>query len=186
MAHAPHRPPPLSSSRLGRRRFRATRQNGTARSRFLTRPTAGGIIDLSAFNGQPDTLALAMLCALIGSSFWVNNASRLGLPVSTSHSIIGALVGVGLAFTGPSSVNWGNAKHGLGAVVLSWVVSPLVASVLGAALFLATKHFVLLAENPHARALALYPAYVTVTFAVVIFFMVLAGANRGASPTHAT
>ena len=117
-----------------------------------------------------------MLCALIGSSFWVNNASRLGLPVSTSHSIIGALVGVGLAFTGPSSVNWGDAKHGLGAVVLSWVVSPLVASVLGAALFLATKHFVLLAENPHARALALYPMYVTVTFGVVIFFVTLAGA----------
>ena len=117
-----------------------------------------------------------MLCALIGSSFWVNNASRLGLPVSTSHSIIGALVGVGLAFTGPSSVKWGDARHGLGAVVLSWIVSPLVASVLGAALFLATKHGVLLAADPHARALALYPAYVTVTFAVVIFFMVLAGA----------
>jgi phosphate/sulfate permease len=46
-----------------------------------------GILDIHAFDGQSDTLALAMLCALIGSSLWVNSATRLGMPVSTTHSI---------------------------------------------------------------------------------------------------
>lgn len=166
------------------------------------------------FDGQPDTLAvrvrrsvrvppslnapqLAMLCALVGSSLWVNNASRLGLPVSTSHSIVGATVGVGIAFRGPSCVLWGDARHGVASIVLSWVISPLMAALFGAALFLLTKHGVLKARDPHARrawcrrallwfrtnalpraVMLLYPAYMTVTFMIVILFMVIAGAPR--------
>jgi sodium-dependent phosphate transporter len=56
---------------------------------------------------------LGMMCALVGSSVWVNNATRLGLAVSSSHSIVGATIGVGIAFRGPSAVLWG-ACHSLG------------------------------------------------------------------------
>jgi phosphate/sulfate permease len=119
-----------------------------------------------------------MLCALVGSSLWVNNASRLGLPVSTSHSIgafsthasplahscraalppaltlrtaVGATIGVGIAFRGPGCVQWGNAHHGVGAIVLSWLISPLVAGLAASALFLATRFFVLQAPDSHKR-----------------------------------
>jgi len=54
---------------------------------FLQDTIKGGILDIHSFDGQSDTLALAMLCALIGSSIWVNSATHLGLPVSTTHSI---------------------------------------------------------------------------------------------------
>ena len=111
-----------------------------------------------------------MLCALVGSSLWVNNATRLGMAVSTSHSIgalfllrapmrhepdarcpVGATIGVGIAFGGPGCVQWGDARHGVGAIVLSWVLSPVIAALFASALFLATKYGVLLAPDSHAR-----------------------------------
>lgn len=117
-----------------------------------------------------------MLCALCGSALWVNNASRLGWAVSTSHSIVGATIGVGIAFRGVHTVQWGDATHGVGAIILSWFISPLLAAGLACAIFLLTKQIILKHDDSHARLLRLYPAYVTATFSVVIFFMVLAGA----------
>jgi sodium-dependent phosphate transporter len=84
-----------------------------------------------------------MMCALVGSSIWVNNATRLGLAVSSSHSIVGATIGVGIAFRGPGAVLWGNARTGVASIVLSWIISPLVAGVLAAVFFTATKYGVL-------------------------------------------
>lgn len=174
--------------------------------RAFPRPHTGNIIDLSAFNGQADTLAvrtytasggesvyapslltprtpntltqLAMLCALVGSSLWVNNASRLGLPVSTSHSIVGATIGVGLAFKGPKSVLWGDARHGVASIVLSWIISPLAAALFGAIIWSISKYVVLKAPQPAARMTKLFPLYMTATCSVVISFMVIAGAPR--------
>lgn len=151
----------------------------------MTKTIKGSIIQLGAFDGQPDTLMarrtspptplrssgrrpslrrsseaaatpsraqLGMLCALVGSSLWVNLASRLGLAVSTSHSIVGATIGVGVAFRGPSGVLWGDARRGVWSIVLSWVVSPFLAGALGALLFSATKLAVLRAPDPHTRS----------------------------------
>jgi phosphate/sulfate permease len=114
---------------------------------------------------------------------------------------VGATIGVGIAFGGPGCVQWGDARHGVGAIVLSWLVSPLVAAAFATAFFLATKFAVLRAPDSHARracpqpaarpprpaltraraplrhaVLKLYPLYVTTTFAVVFFFMFLSGA----------
>ena len=127
---------------------------------------------------MPHPTQLAMLCALVGSSLWVNNASRLGLPVSTSHSIVGATLGVGFAFKGPSSVLWGDARHGIASIVLSWVVSPLAAAVFGALLFTGSKYLVLSTSQPATRMAKLFPLYMTATCSVVISFMVIAGAPR--------
>ena len=119
-----------------------------------------------------------MLCALVGSSLWVNNASRLGLPVSTSHSIVGATLGVGFAFKGPSSVLWGDARHGILSIVLSWVISPLAAALFGAIIFTFSKKLVLTNSQPAARMAKVFPLYMTATCSVVISFMVIAGAPR--------
>jgi sodium-dependent phosphate transporter len=119
-----------------------------------------------------------MLCALVGSSLWVNNASRLGLPVSTSHSIVGATLGVGFAFKGPASVLWGDARHGILSIVLSWVISPLAAAVFGALIFTFSKRLVLTSAQPAARMAKVFPLYMTATCSVVISFMVIAGAPR--------
>ena len=119
-----------------------------------------------------------MMCALVGSSIWVNNATRLGLAVSSSHSIVGATIGVGIAFRGPRAVLWGTARTGVASIVLSWLISPVVAGCLAAALFTATKYGVLQAADSRARMLRLYPLYVTATFSIVLVCMVWAGAPR--------
>jgi sodium-dependent phosphate transporter len=85
---------------------------------------------------------------------------------------VGATVGVGIAFGGVGAVRW----DGVAKIVMSWIVSPLLAALFACVLFLATKYGVLRAPDSHARLMKLYPLYVSVTFAVVIFFMLLSGA----------
>jgi len=66
----------------------------------------GGLIDVELFSAQPEILLLGMVCSLVGSSTWVLFASSRGWPVSTTHAIVGAITGVGIAFQGASAVHW--------------------------------------------------------------------------------
>lgn len=74
----------------------------------------GGLIDVNLFSDQPELLMLAMVCSLVGSSSWVLFASSRGLPVSTTHSIVGAITGAGIAGFGFGAVKWA----GVGKIVL--------------------------------------------------------------------
>ena len=65
---------------------------------------------------------------------------------------MGATIGVGIAFRGPSTVQWGDATHGVWSIVLSWLVSPLISGVLGALFFTITKFAVLKAPDPARRS----------------------------------
>ena len=89
-----------------------------------------GIIDPSL---MPDaaTFLTAMLAALLAAALWLNLATFLGAPVSTTHSIVGGVMGAGIAATGFSAVNWPT----MGAIAASWVISPLMGGAI-AALFL--------------------------------------------------
>lgn len=66
----------------------------------------GNIISLDLFANQPGTLMLAMLCAIAGAASWVLFACRMGWPVSTTHSVVGAIIGVGVAGFGFGAVDW--------------------------------------------------------------------------------
>jgi phosphate/sulfate permease len=66
-------------------------------------------------------------------------------------SAVGATIGVGIAFGGAGCVQWGNATHGVGAIVLSWIISPLIAALFAVAFFAATRVAVLQAPDSHAR-----------------------------------
>ncbi|CAE6449185.1 unnamed protein product [Rhizoctonia solani] len=102
-----------------------------------------GIIDISIFNQDPAMLLLAMVCAVCASSLWLTMATRLSMPVSTTHSIIGSLIGVGIAAGGTGSVKWGWNGNGVAFVFASWVIAPLVAGGFAAVVFLITKFLVL-------------------------------------------
>ena len=90
----------------------------------------GGIIDPADIT-DPALFAWVMFAALLAGALWLNLATALGAPVSTTHSIIGAVMGAGIAAGGWGLVNWGT----IGAIVISWIVSPLSGGVV-AALFL--------------------------------------------------
>lgn len=66
----------------------------------------GGLIDVALFEPQPELLLLAIVCSLVGSSTWVLFASSRGWPVSTTHAIMGAITGAGIAGFGASAVHW--------------------------------------------------------------------------------
>lgn len=110
----------------------------------------GKIISTKDFGGQTDSLMLGMFCSSIGSSLWVNGASYIGMPVSTTHATVGATIGVGIAFGGQDSVTWGectgstvNDCYGVVKIVTSWFISPALSAGLAGVLFVFTKYGVL-------------------------------------------
>src|SRR5690606_14048470 len=117
----------------------------------VTETISKGIVDTELFNvtgrwGEqgPTMLALGMLCALLAAAGWLHLATHMGLPVSTTHSIVGAVVGIGVASFGLSGVDWGT----LGQIIASWVVSPLLGGVLAFLSFYAFRRFILTAADP--------------------------------------
>jgi sodium-dependent phosphate transporter len=128
-----------------------------------------GIINLSLFKGTPEILMLAYMCALVGSSFWVITASKYGAPVSTTHSIVGAMMGVGIARFGWAGIEWAPFSK----ILISWITSPGIAGVVGALIFLSTKYTVLNHENSLQRGLTAIPFYFMFTLSLLTFYVVL-------------
>ncbi|KAJ2513663.1 hypothetical protein GGI11_004331, partial [Coemansia sp. RSA 2049] len=144
----------------------------------------GGILSVERFVGQPELLMLGMLCALIGSAVWVISASKFGLPVSTTHSIVGAIIGVGIAAFGGEAIQWGYS--GVAKIVTSWFVSPAIAGIVTSIIYLPTRFFILESPNSLERGIRAIPIYFFVTSAIGVFYIVYKGApGTGASEMHA-
>ncbi|MEX0775361.1 MAG: inorganic phosphate transporter [Phycisphaeraceae bacterium] len=133
----------------------------------------GKIVDLSLFNSQtnngPVVLACGMLAALLAAGIWLQIASYFGWPVSTTHSIVGALVGFGIAFGGLSAVNW-SFHGGVGSIVLSWVISPLLSAVIAYTIFRFLRRQILFSPHPIRAARRWAPL---LTFAVLFTMMLV-------------
>nr|WOE55208.1 PhM00073.1 [Neoporphyra haitanensis] len=143
-------------------------------------PLRGG-----AANG-PDILLVGFLAALCSSTAWLILATYFGLPVSTTHSIVGSLVGVGMAYGGPSAVIWlnptrsglGRLKNSMVGVVASWLISPLLSAVFAVAIFLMVRTLVLRRANPFRNGLLFLPFFYAVTVAITIFFIIYKGSPQ--------
>ncbi|KAG0345380.1 hypothetical protein BG005_001322 [Podila minutissima] len=131
----------------------------------------GGLIDVNLFVEQPELLMLAMVCALVGSSTWVLFASSRGLPVSTTHAIVGAITGAGIAGFGFSAVKWSE----VGMIVLSWLISPLAAGLVTSFIFVFTRWLILKHLNSLHRGLTAIPFYFAVTIAINVFYIIFKG-----------
>jgi PiT family inorganic phosphate transporter len=115
-----------------------------------------GIIDPAAITGSPELLVYGMLAALLAAAIWLMVASTRGWPVSTTHSIVGAIVGFAIAGIGMDAVQWGK----IGQIAASWVISPLIGGVIALLLMLSIRKLILNAEHPFARAKTYGPLYV--------------------------
>ncbi|GBB96781.1 hypothetical protein RclHR1_02830017 [Rhizophagus clarus] len=136
----------------------------------------GEIIKVELFHDRPDLLMLAMVCALFGSATWVIFASSKGWPVSTTHSIVGAIIGTGVAAFGMEAVDW--SYNGVAKIVTSWVFSPLIASVTASIIFLLTRYFVLMHQDTSfQRGLVAVPIYFGITIAINVLFLIANGVN---------
>ncbi|MCZ6711383.1 MAG: inorganic phosphate transporter [Gammaproteobacteria bacterium] len=130
-----------------------------------------GIIDVSSLTGSPDTLIIGMLAALLAAAVWLTIASRFGWPVSTTHSIVGAIVGFTVVAIGLEAVHLGKVAR----IVSSWVVSPLMAGTLSFVLVQSVQRLIFDKKNPELQARRYVPMYIFLTALVLSMVTLLKG-----------
>jgi PiT family inorganic phosphate transporter len=115
-----------------------------------------GIIDPTPIINQPEVLIWGMLAALLAAGIWLMVASYMGWPVSTTHTIVGALVGFCIVGIGPHSVQWGK----IGAIVASWVISPVLGATIAFFIMISIQKLIFDSDQPLKNALRYAPFYV--------------------------
>ncbi|WP_395374107.1 inorganic phosphate transporter [Marinicella sp. W31] len=130
-----------------------------------------GIIDPASVADTPELLIYGMLSALLAAGIWLFIASKKGWPVSTTHSIVGAVVGFAAVGIGVDAVNWGK----IGGIVLSWIVTPLIAGVIAFMIFQSVHHLILSKPDPLQRAKRYVPIYMFITAFVLSLVTFLKG-----------
>lgn len=122
----------------------------------VTETIRKGVIDPQALQGSPELLVYGMMAAILASGIWMLIATVFGWPVSSTHSIIGAVVGFGAVGIGIDAVEWDNIWN----IVASWIISPVIGGVISFALLRSVQRFVLDQPDPFARAKRLVPFYI--------------------------
>lgn len=122
----------------------------------VTKTIRKGIIDPSSIINNPEILVYGMLAALLAAAFWLMIASAKGWPVSTTHSIIGALIGFAMVGIGPDAVKWGKVAE----VVASWVISPAIGGTIAFLLVMSTRKLIFDTEHPVKSAKKWAPYYI--------------------------
>ena len=137
----------------------------------VTATIKSGIISLDRFNDTPGALMLAMGCAEVGNATWLAIANRLGLPVSTTHTVVGALIGAGIASQSP--IKWAWKSGSVSQIAASWGIAPAVSAAFAAIIFGTLKYGILERKDPFKRALRAIPVYIAFTAAVLALFIVV-------------
>ena len=122
----------------------------------VTKTIRKGIIDPSQIADSPEILVYGMLAALLAAGCWLALASSKGWPVSTTHSIVGAIVGFAVAGIGFEAVNWGKISQ----IVASWVVSPALGGDIAFVLMLSIQQLIMNSEKPFKAAVRWAPMYI--------------------------
>ena len=120
-----------------------------------------GIIDAEALGHDPDLLVVGMLSALLAAAAWLTVASRFGWPVSTTHSIVGAIIGFAVVAIGVDAVHW----WGVATIAASWVVTPVLAGAIAFLLVLSVQWLIFDKDDPAVQARRYVPVYI---FAAVL------------------
>ncbi|MDJ0708775.1 MAG: inorganic phosphate transporter [Woeseiaceae bacterium] len=130
-----------------------------------------GIVDADLLAGTPELLVYGMLASLLAAGTWLLIASRKGWPVSTTHSIVGAIVGFAAVGIGIDAVKWGK----VGTIVMSWVVSPLTAGFIAYLIYRSVQKLILVHENPLERARRYVPVYIFLAAFTITLVTILKG-----------
>jgi PiT family inorganic phosphate transporter len=130
-----------------------------------------GIIDPDALQGSPELLVYGMMAALLAAGTWLLVATTMGWPVSTTHSIVGAIVGFAAVGISVDAVAWGK----VGEIVSSWVFSPLMAGTFAFLLYMSVRHFIFGSGDPYVAAKRLVPVYMFMVGFVVAMVTLVKG-----------
>jgi PiT family inorganic phosphate transporter len=132
-----------------------------------------GIIDPEQFENS-DIFVWAMLAALISSAIWVNLATWIGAPVSTTHSVVGGVMGAGVAAAGLSTVNWPT----MASIAASWVISPLIGGIVAAAFLAIIKTLIIYQDDKIAAARRWVPVLIAIMAGTFATYLALKGIKK--------
>ncbi|GAB4351200.1 MAG: inorganic phosphate transporter [Oricola sp.] len=132
-----------------------------------------GIID-PATVADTNVFIWAMMAALVSSALWVNLATILGAPVSTTHSVVGGVMGAGVAAAGFSAVNWPT----MGAIAASWIISPVLGGLIGAAFLAFIKIKIIYRDDKIAAARRWVPVLLAVMAAAFTAYLAMKGLKK--------
>ena len=133
-----------------------------------------GIIDIDAFGGNADPFIWAMMAALLAAALWLNFATMMKAPVSTTHSIVGGVMGAGIAAAGFTIVSWGT----MGKIAASWVISPVLGGVIAAIFLYAIKKTIVFKNDKVAAARKWVPIFVAIMSWAFVTYLTLKGLKK--------
>jgi PiT family inorganic phosphate transporter len=133
-----------------------------------------GIIDISAFGSNTDSFIWAMMAALLAAALWLNFATISKAPVSTTHSIVGGVMGAGIAAAGFDIVAWGT----MGKIAASWIISPVLGGIIAAAFLFAIKKTIIFKKNKIEAAVKWVPIFVAIMSWAFITYLTLKGLKK--------
>ena len=137
----------------------------------VTNTIRKGIIDLSAFGGNVNMFIWAMMSALLAAALWLNLATAFKAPVSTTHSIVGGVMGAGIAAAGFSIVHWAT----MGKIAASWVISPVLGGIIAAGFLYSIKKTIVFKKNMASAAKKWVPIYVSIMTWAFVTYLTMKG-----------
>jgi PiT family inorganic phosphate transporter len=137
----------------------------------VTNTISKGMINPDLLAATPDKLMLGMFAALLASGIWVHLATVLGMPVSTTHSIVGAVVGFGILTVGIGAISWGKVIT----IAISWIVSPVSGAIIAGGIYYLIREKVLRADAPESVALRWAPYLIGVVLLTIILSFIFKG-----------
>ena len=147
----------------------------------VVRTISKGIIYPGAMP-DTDTFIWAMMAALLAAALWINLATYIGAPVSTTHSIVGGVMGAGIAAAGVSAVSWST----FAAIAASWVISPVLGGLIAAGFLAAIKFLIIFKDDKVEAARKWVPVFVSIMAAVFSVYLVTKGLKRVWAPDGLT
>ena len=137
----------------------------------VTNTISKGMINPDLLAATPDKLMLGMFAALLASGIWVHLATVLGMPVSTTHSIVGAVVGFGILTVGIGAISWGKIIT----IAISWVVSPVSGAIIAGGIYYLIREKVFRADAPESVAQRWSPYLIGVVLLTIILSFIFKG-----------
>ena len=137
----------------------------------VTNTIRKGMINPELLAATPEHLMMGMFAALLAAGIWVHLATVFGLPVSTTHSIVGAVVGFGMISVGVGAISWGKVIT----IAISWVVSPMAGAVIAAVIYYLIRNRILRSHTPEKVAMQWSPYLIGGVLVVIILSFIFKG-----------
>jgi PiT family inorganic phosphate transporter len=135
---------------------------------YVTNTISKGMIDPGLLAGDPNKLMLGMFAALISAGLWVNLATYFALPVSTTHAIVGSVVGFGMISVGAGAVNWDKIIT----IAISWIISPVTGACIAGGMYYFAEKKILSSKDPYKAAENYAPFLVFLVFVILILSVI--------------